>query len=102
MVKIRLKQVSQDEHLGRLICYEKTTGEKITIHLPTLGEDGVHLYHNGKIEIGGCRPSIEYFTDNPPKTDEVVINIDGWLYVFYEVVIEVEKDFTYVAFIPIK
>lgn len=100
MVKIMLKEVSADEPLGMLTCHEKNTGEQIKIMLPTLAEDGVHLYHDGRIEIGGPRPSMNYYTDNPPKTDKVMINIDGWLNTFYEVVIEPMEEFIYLALIP--
>ena len=100
MVRIKFKQISEEEPLGVLICHDKSTGERIKIMLPTLAEDGVLLYHDGRIEIGGPRPSRGYFTDNPPMTDEVVVNVDGWLNMFYEVVVEVRKEFTYLALIP--
>ena len=93
MVRIKFKQFSEEEPLGMLICHDKRTGERIKIMLPTLADDGVLLYHDGRIEIG-------YFTDNPPMTDEVVVNVDGWLSMFYEVVVEVREEFTYLALIP--
>lgn len=62
-------------------------------------EDGVLIYHDGLIEIGGPRPSIWYFTNNPPRTEEATVFIDGFLSEYYELVIEVKKEYTYIAII---
>lgn len=99
MVKINVKQINETFGDGHLCCKERTTNDIIKIQLLTLQEDGVHIYHDGKIEIGGPRPPIEYFTDNPPHTDEVSINITGWFYIYHTLIIEPRKDYTYIAMI---
>ncbi|MBQ2652551.1 MAG: hypothetical protein IJF83_03260 [Methanobrevibacter sp.] len=97
MTRVNIKQ---DHNIpsGSLVCFDKNTGEKITIQLTTLAEDGVLIYPNdGLIEIGGPRPSIHYYTDNPPRTDEVTVFIDGFLSEYYELIIDVKKEYTYIA-----
>ena len=100
MININIKKISDNQADGMLICKEKTTGEIIKILLSTLAEDGVKLYEDGKIEIGGPRPPIEYFTDDPPKTDEVYINITGWFYLHYELKITIHSNYTLIRCIP--
>lgn len=100
MIKINFKHIHHNLSDGMLICKEINTGEIIRIMLPTLAEDGVKIYNDGKIEIGGPRPSIEYFTDNPPKTDEVCINITGWFYLHYELKITAHSSYTLIQCIP--
>ena len=93
--------VRQDNTMtpGSLLCFEKDTGEKITIQLTTLAADGVLIYHDGLIEIGGPRPSIWYYTNNPPRTEEATVFIDGFLSEYYELIIKVKKEYTYIAII---
>ena len=95
MVKINVCKMDDCEVNGLLKC--ETQRGPVTINLPSLGSDGVLLRHDGIIEVGGARPCIEFFTDNPPRTDEVFINITGWFYLYFKLVIEVKRDFTYVA-----
>lgn len=93
MVTIKIKKI-EDEHIdGILTCREKTTNEKIKITLPPLGKDGVIIYKDGKIDIGGPRPPIEYYTNNP-LTDEITINITGWFHIYYELIITEYDDYT--------
>lgn len=101
MVKINVKMDKTGEiPSGQLVFYEKETNEKIVIFLPTLNSDGVLIHReDGKIEIGN-RPSIDYYTNNPPKTDEVTIFIDGWFHIHHELVIEVKEELTYIAVLP--
>ena len=95
MVKINVCEVKDCNVDGLLKC--ETDRGPLTINLPSLGEDGVLLSDDGVIEAGGARPSIKFYTDNPPKTSEVFISITGWFYIYYRLVIEVKEGFTYVA-----
>jgi len=95
MVKINVCDVDDCDVDGLLKC--ETNLGPVTINLPGLGEDGVLLRDDGVIEVGGARPSIEFYTDNPPRTSEVFINITGWFYIHFRLVIEVKDGFTYVA-----
>lgn len=98
MVKINVKRDETGEiPNGQLVFYERQTNERIVIFLPTLNSDGVLIHHeDGKIEIGNL-PSIDYYTNNPPKTDEITIFIDGWFHIHYELVIDVREELTYIA-----
>lgn len=101
MVKINVKRDGTGEiPNGQLVFYERQTNERIVIFLPGLNYDGVLIHReDGKIEIGN-RPSIDYYTNNPPKTDEVTIFIDGWFHIYYELVIDVSEELTYIAVLP--
>ena len=99
MTRVNIKQ-DLNIPSGSLVCFDKNTGEKITIQLTTLAEDGVLIYHkDGLIEIGGPRPSIWYYTNNPPRTEEATVFIDGFLSEYYELIIEVKKEYTHIAII---
>ena len=95
MVKINVCKIDYCEQDGVLKC--KTNKGPVTIQLSALGEDGVILRNDGTIEIGGPRPTMDYFTNNPPKTDEVFINVTGWFSHFYNLIIEGDEDGIHVA-----
>lgn len=95
MIKISLQEISTELNDGYAEVTIKDKEKKLTIDLPSLGVTGIKVYHDGRL----YEKHLENFNLKPIIIDEIRINITGWFYIFYKLIIEVKEDHTYIAII---
>ena len=95
MIKISLKEISPEYHDGYTEVILKDKEKKLSINLPSLGETGIKVYHDGRL----YEKHLEGFNLKPIIIDEIIINITGWFYIHYKLLIEVKDEYTYIAIV---
>jgi len=93
MINIKIKQINEKYGDGRAELIQKDTGKKILIALPELGEDGIKVSHDKRL----YEKHLEKVYPNPIYIDEIRINITGWFYIFHELIIQANKEYTYIT-----
>lgn len=94
MIKINVKQIDENavDGLAEIFLKDDDLCNKLSIHLPSLGGEGIRVYHDGRLQ----ESHLEEHHLKPIFTDKIQINITGWFYIHYELHIELKEEYTHI------